>query len=308
MGARCQVCERGTLHAFGVCSGIEYLQCSLCQSICADEGAFNSANKGGSREYNEEYWSFEVRAARGRSYGSSILRAAEVFRMARVEVNRFLDISGGDGSLLDALSTLLPEMSEVFHVIEPFPPPPAFRSQHPNYKVGFIEDVEGQFDGGTCIEVIEHLFPETLKSLVRALSSRASPGALFYFNSAQPSFVIERDPAYLDPLVRGHVASYSVQGLQVLFRRFGFTVHELPGRDWGFLAEFTSAPPETLDGMFARLWSPQPENVQRIEACKFGPMFLAAGLESARCYLEAANGEARTRWALSLERRLTAAS
>jgi hypothetical protein len=182
MGAKCQVCERGTLHAFWVCSGIEYLQCSLCQSICADEGSFNSANKGGSREYNEEYWSFEVRAARGRSYGSSILRAAEVFRMARVKVNRFLDISGGDGSLLDALSTLLPEMSDVLHVIEPFPPPPAFRSQHPNYKVGFIEDVEGQFDGGTCIEVIEHLFPETLKSLVRALSSRASPGALFYFN------------------------------------------------------------------------------------------------------------------------------
>jgi hypothetical protein len=39
------------------------------------------------------------------------------------------------------------------------PAAPAFRAKHPNYRVGFLRDLDGKFDGGVCIEVIEHLPP-----------------------------------------------------------------------------------------------------------------------------------------------------
>jgi hypothetical protein len=303
----CDVCRQASISHFADVEGIPYNKCEGCSSIYADESKFYENGSSNSRKYDESYWEFEVESAKERSYGSSLIRVAEVFIMACRPIRGFIDISSGGGALLDALSFLLPEIADVFYGNEPFPPPPPYRSKHKNYYVGYIEEIDRKFDGGVCIEVIEHLFPDTLRALLSRLASRSNEGALYYFNSAQPSFVIERDFGYLDPFERGHVASYSVAGAQQLFAEAGFSVYELPGRDWGFFAEYTPSigrRTETLDSLFNRLWNPQPENLELLKSCKFGNFFLSAGREGARCYLEAATADERTKWALSLDKEL----
>jgi hypothetical protein len=52
------------------------------------------------------------------------------------------------------------------------------------------------------------------------------------------------------------------------------------------------------------LWRPMQENVALTSKDRFGPLFQTIGVESARCYLEAGNVEARTQWALSLQSEL----
>jgi hypothetical protein len=47
------------------------------------------------------------------------------------------------------------------------------------------------------------------------------------------------------------------------------------------------------------LWRPMQENVALTSKDRFGPLFQTIGVESARCYLEAGNVEARTQWALT---------
>src|SRR3712207_8677462 len=46
----------------------------------------------------------------------------------------------------------------------------------------------------SCIEVIEHLSPAILKEVIKQLAGVAEDGAVFYFNSAQPTFVKNEDP------------------------------------------------------------------------------------------------------------------
>jgi len=203
-------------------------------------------------------------------------------------VRRFLDVSCGAGTLLDTAAELMPEIAGTFWGIEPFPPPPAYRATHPNYRIGFLRDLEGRFDGGTCIEVIEHLPPPVLRSMLVELAAVSEPDALWFFNSAQPDFVINTDPGYLDPFKRGHVASYSVEGLRPVFAEAGFTLHALPGRDWAFLAEYAQRPPEDSTALLDRVWRIHPDNRKALESARFGPLLLAAGMEGARCYIEAA--------------------
>jgi hypothetical protein len=197
-------------------------------------------------------------------------------------------VSCGAGTLLDAAAELLPEIADTFWGIEPFPPPPQFRARHPNYRVGFLSDLEGRFDGGVCIEVIEHLPPTILAIMLGQLAAVSEPGALWYFNSAQPDFVLRDDPGYLDPFHRGHIASYSVEGLRHVFRAVGFTVHALPGRDWAFLAEYGDEPAMDGNALMSRVWTMLPENRARLESGRFGHLLVTAGIEGARCYVEAA--------------------
>ena len=238
-----------------------------------------------------------------RNHGASLIRIAEVFHYARRPIRRFLDVSTGAGTLLDAAAELLPEIADTFWGIEPFPPPPQFRARHPNYRIGFLRDLDGRFDGGTCIEVIEHLPPEVLKAMVAELAALSEPGALWYFNSAQPSFVLRDDPGYLDPHSRGHVASYSVEGLRHVFAAAGFTLHALPGRDWAFLAEHGTHPLQDANALLDRVWTMLPENRDWLDSARFGPLLRAAGQEGARCYLE---GAIRT-WAVEENARLAEA-
>lgn len=296
----CPLCQAGQLRPLREVEGVPYLRCDGCGTILAERAFLDRTMAGEARQYDDSYWQEELAAARQRGYGASLIRLAEVFLYARRPVRRFLDVSCGAGTLLDAAAELLPEIADTFWGIEPFPPPPAFRARHPNYRVGFLSDLEGRFDGGTCIEVIEHLPPEILSKLLGQLAAVSEPGALWYFNSAQPDFVERDDPGYLDPFRRGHIASYSVAGLRQAFGAAGFTVHALPGRDWAFLAEYGEHPVADGDALLTRVWTMLPENRALLEKGRFGHFLLAGGVEGARCYIEAA----KAAWAVGERRHL----
>jgi hypothetical protein len=296
----CPICNAGVLRPLREVDGVPFLRCDGCGSILAERAFLDRTMAGEARQYDDSYWEAELSSARQRGYGASLIRLAEVFLYARRPIRRFLDVSCGAGTLLDAAAELLPEIADTFWGIEPFPPPPEFRADHPNYRVGFLSDLEGRFDGGTCIEVIEHLPPEILSTLLGQLAAVSEPGALWYFNSAQPDFVLRDDPGYLDPFRRGHIASYSVEGLRHVFGAAGFTVHALPGRDWAFLAEYGDHPVMDGGALLTRVWTVLPENRARLEAGRFGALLLSAGVEGARCYIEAATAA----WAVEERRRL----
>jgi len=284
---------------------VAFYRCAGCGSLYAHPDFLDAVDRGTAANYGATYWAEELPSARDRSYGGSIVRVAETLRLSRIPVRRFLDIGSGPGYLLDALGALLPNSAGLFHGIELLPPPMADRSPHPNYRIGRIGDLEGRFDAGVCIEVIEHLTPKILGVLVGELAACSTPGALYFFNSAQPSFVELHDPGYLDPKRRGHIVSWSIAGVREVFAPAGFNVIPLPGRDWAFLAELGPARAVSADDLLSWLWQPVPENLTG--GNPFGPLFATAGLESARCYLEAAQAEARAHWAIGLERQVRAA-
>jgi hypothetical protein len=279
------VCQRENSNFLEKKSGVDYFQCSICGSIYADRQAIDIGT-GGSRVYDATYWRAQVEAARQRCFGGGIIRVAETMLYSRMQVNRFLDISCGTGFLLDAVATLNPALAEQMIGIEPYPPPPEWRSQHPNFRIGHISDLDGVFEAGVCIEVIEHLWPDALRSMLAELAKVSVEGSLYYFNSAQPSFVIKQKLVYLDPFTNGHVVSYSVEGLRSIFADSGFVVHALPGRDWAFLAEYGKRSPESAGELYTRLWKPVPENLSLLRKGTFGSLLRTIGLESARCYLE----------------------
>lgn len=283
-----------------VVDGVGYDRCGDCGSIVAEEGFLARLAAGEGRQYDDSYWEFELAAARERCFGNSLPRVAELFLYARRPIRRFLDVSAGAGYLLDAVTTLMPGFGAGMRAIEPFPPPERFRSRHPGYQVGFLPEVEGQFDAGTCIEVIEHIPPDILWGVVRDLGRVAAPGSTWYFNSAQPHSDIVREQGYLDPHRRGHIASYSIAGLRPMFAAAGFSLQPLPGRDWAFLAIQGKHAPRDTNGVLDWIWTPLPENMATLEAEPFGGLMRTIGTEAALAYAMSAVSEERTRWALGL--------
>ncbi|HET6235969.1 MAG TPA: methyltransferase domain-containing protein [Acetobacteraceae bacterium] len=225
-----------------------------------------------------------MKASRERCFGSSVLRVAETIAYCRIPIHRLFDIGAGTGWLLDALEVLLPEAIDRFHAVELIPPPPPHRTRNPNYHVGTLADLDGPFDAGIYVEVIEHLTPATLRRLIADLASVSRPASLYFFNSGQPEFVEHEDAGYLEPHRRGHIVSYSLAGLARLFEPAGFRVIGLPGRHWAFLAEFGSSAPVDPDALIARLWQPVRENRAMLDAYRFGELIRSAGIESARAY------------------------
>ena len=304
----CPVCLRGPAAWYRSVDAIAFFRCARCGSLFADPAFIARVESGNVANYHDAYWNNEIAAAQERNAGGSLARVAETMRLCRLPIERFIDIGAGSGGLLDCLAELLPEIADRFYGIELFPPSPELRSKHPNYRLGTLDSLTETFEAGLCIEVIEHLSPSTLRGLVAQLARRAAPGALFLFNSAQPSFVEEQDPGYLDPLGRGHIVSYSVAGAAAIFAPAGFHILPFPGRDWAFLAEFSATPPRSdLDAMFDRLWHPRPENLALLAGAKYGQMMIAMGLDSARAALEAAAVHERTAWALRLQAELDTA-
>lgn len=297
---KCLVCNSLKTEFFRAVDSVNYFDCNGCESLFADPD-FVSNLQSNNSHYGDTYWQDEVVSSRERSFGSSINRVCEVFLYSRIPIKRFIDIGTGPGYLLDALSVLAPNHKSLFYGCEVFPPPPQFRTGHDNYKIGSISDLEGKFSAGVCIEVIEHLSPSILKALIKELAGMAEDGAIFYFNSAQPTFVKNVDPNYLDPFIRGHIVSYSLKALKEIFAVYGFNLIELPGRDWCFLVEY-KAESRLLgsDGLLTRLWTALPENVSILKDNGFGPLMYTMGLESARCYLEHAISVERMAWAQSL--------
>ncbi|GGA25470.1 hypothetical protein GCM10010981_12540 [Dyella nitratireducens] len=287
-------------------SDVHYFECSGCGSLSADAQFLADVEAGKLSNYTDAYWQEELKAARERSFGSSLNRVAETFLYSRIPIDRYIDVGSGPGYLLDALSLVMPSSKSTFHAVELFPPAEEHRTTHPNYVVGTLDSLSIEFEAGSCIEVIEHLTPSILRELVRQLASRSTPGALYYFNSAQPEHVKQYDQGYLDPYGRGHIVSYSLKGLRPIFAEFGFTIHPLHGRTWAFLAEFDRVKECTADELLTRVWTALPQNIDRLKDHEFGPLMYTVGIESARCYLEHAIAMQRTNWALSLVNRLTA--
>jgi hypothetical protein len=157
-----------------------------------------------------------------------------------------------------------------------------------------VGDLEGLFDGGVCIEVIEHLTPAILRTMVAQLAARSTPGALYYFNSGQPSFVDSTDPGYLDPKRRGHIVSWSIEGARNIFSPAGFNIIPIPARDWAFFAEFRPPRSVSVDDLVSWLRRPVPENLAWFRRDAFGQLLETIGVESALCYLQGA----RANWAI----------
>jgi hypothetical protein len=286
--AICAVCLQGENSLHAVIDGVTYYMCDDCGSICCERAYLRTIEAGSGRVYDESYWREELSAARSRCYGSSVARVAETLLYCRRPVQRFVDLSCGAGYLLDSLAEMMPESTDLFWGIEPFPPPEKFRSTHPQYKIGFVDQLEGQFDAGICVEVIEHLTPRMLRGFAASLAMRAAPESLFFFNSGQPDYVLREDPGYLDPRHRGHIVSYSVDALQRIFGPEGFRVAALPGRAWACVMEFGGTQPMDADSMMTRVWTALPENRAIFDRGRFGGVLLTSGIEASRCYFESA--------------------
>lgn len=297
----CQLCA-GEQETFKIIDDIPYYECRGCGLIVANRSLYYSKITTKSKVYDDNYWKSELSAARERSYGSSLQRVAEVFLYSRIKINSFLDLGSGPGLLLDALALLLPNSKEIFHGVELYPPRKKFRSKHPNYHIGSLDNLNFKFDAGVCIEVIEHLFPDDLELLISNLSKKLNKGAIFLFNSGQPEYVKKTDPDYLDPMNRGHISSYSIDSLRIIFEKYNFSIYPLPGRDWAFLAIFGNNEDKesyNAESLLNLIWHPLPENISVLKDKEFGPLMFSMGIESARCYLESAICQDRTRWALS---------
>lgn len=277
----CPICDSKRTTDWGVVDSYPYFQCRSCTSIYIEPSVMQAMDAGQPVvEYSTDYWVMERTAARERSFGSSLARVAEVILYARRPIRRFLDIGSGPGFLLDALATYLPASQSTFFGVEMFPP--AEHSLHPNYVVGSVGTMEGVFEAGCCIEVIEHLTPSMLDALFSQLASVSTQGSLFLFNTALPEFVNNEDRGYLDPKRRGHIVSYGLPALSDMAGRHGFRLLPLRGKSWAFCLEYGE--PLSRDAPEDRIWSALPENRQLLFDPQMGSAMYILGLESARAY------------------------
>ena len=281
-GPACPVCEFAHTSPFRVVDGLDYFECLGCELIFAAPEALRAVEEGRfKRAYDESYWAREDHSAWQRSHGAALARIAEVFLYTRRPIRRFLDIGTGPGYLLDALSTYLPASKDLFWGVELFPP--ERHTSHPNFRHCGVADLEGRFDAGLCMEVVEHMTPRQVRRLGEDLAGVSEPDALYLFNTGMPRFVKSSDPDYLDPYRRGHVVSYSVKGLQALFQPAGFVVRPLRGKDWACVVEYrpTFSGQDLVD---ERIWTPDPSNARALKDPKMGELLYVLGLDAARAY------------------------
>lgn len=280
----CPLCAGPVGAPYATVAGHDYYLCEACDFIALSPSALAHIDGGaGIRSYGDDYWASELAAARERAWGPALARVAETLLYCRIPVRRFLDIGTGAGLLLEALAWHLPAARAVFHGVELFPPPPAARTPHANYHIGAVRDLAGPFDAGSCIEVIEHLTPRMLDGLVGDLAGVSARGACYIFNTGLTDYVRHEDPAYLDPVGRGHICVWSVTAARRVFEPHGFAVHPLPGKTWAFIAEYAATPPG--EGTVAdRIWTALPGNVALLRDPATGSVLHLLGMESARAY------------------------
>jgi len=295
---RCPICPDGSGRLFRNVDGYDYFWCGACDSIHIHPDVLADLDAGIALvgEYAQEYWQQERVGALERAAGLSLCRLGEAILYCRRPVQRFLDVGAGPGFLLQEAQRLIDPDARIFHGVEKFPPP--YAVECPNFHLGGVESLQGKFDAGVCIEVIEHLTPRMLDQMLRELATVSEPGSLWLFNTGMPDYVRNEDPAYLDPVHRGHIISYSLVGLRPYFERNGFAVRELPGRSFGFFAEFQ---PSEAPDFESRFCAPLPANLMLLQ--RHGLLYHAA-FETARSYFYYAGYLQRTHWALSLNEEL----
>jgi hypothetical protein len=280
--------------------GYAYFECMACGSLHADPDLLRMMDAGQSPvgKYENDYWEQERIAAVERAAGLALCRVGEAILYARRPVNRFLDVGAGPGFLLENLQTMLDPEGKIFHAAEQFPPP--YAVSNPNYHRNGLASLEPGFDAGVCIEVVEHLTPAMLRGLLSALSGIAAPGSFWLFNTGMPDYVKNEDPGYLDPLRRGHVVSYSLQAIRLIFSEFGFIANELPGKSFAFYAEYKDSNDLSFD---SRIYQALPDNIALL---KRNELLFHAAFEAARAYLYYDGYLKRTAWASSLNDALKA--
>jgi hypothetical protein len=294
----CCVCASGiSVHYLDV-DGYPYFRCRSCRSIHVHPSVIHDMDRGVSivRDYKESYWDEERAAARDRAAGVSLARAGEAILYCRRPVRHFLDVGAGPGWLLRNLIEMLDPLGEIFQAVEKFPPDYAYT--HANYHAGGVESLSGTFDAGVCIEVVEHLTPRMLSEVAEALARVSQPGSFWLFNTGMDEYVDKEDRSYLDPLRRGHIVSYSVEGIRGLFEQHGFRVAALPGKSFAFYAEYMPIEEPPFD---KRIYAALPHNVALLQR---HPLLHHAAFESARSYYYQAMSSERTNWALGLKQLL----
>lgn len=280
MGLNCAVCG-SVASIWRLVDGYVFTDCTSCGSIAITAEAIDFIDRGHSiRSYGDEYWQSEVSAGKERSWGSSIARAAEAIYLCQRKVEYFLDLGTGDGSFLDAISYYLPKMKDKFFGYEMFPP--LLRTNHIGYFSNALASIERQFDSGICVEVIEHLTPNMLKSMLLDLYACSNENASFIFNTGLGDYVRFEDASYIDPRGRGHIVSYGWQAVANIFHSCGFSVHRLGNRNWAFLAEKNDT--ASFD-IHKRIWHPRPENVAFLNDGTAGNVLQILARESLRAYL-----------------------
>jgi hypothetical protein len=273
----CAVCGEQAL-TWDRVDGHDFTDCGHCGSIALVTETIDQIDRGQFvRDYDTNYWQDEQIAAKDRAWGSSLARAAEAIYLTRRPVHRFIDIGSGDGSLLESLSTHLPNFSGQLFGVEMFPP--AKRTSHPGYVHASLADMNGSYDTGVCIEVIEHLTPKMLDGLLAALSLKSEPDALFIFNTGLGDFVRFEDRSYIDPVRRGHIVSYGWAAIEAIFARHHFRVSKIGNRNWAFVAEKS---PTTSFDIHDRVWQPVPKNIAILQDPTTGSLMQLLARESLR--------------------------
>jgi hypothetical protein len=279
----CPLCNAKS-RQFHVVDTIKYFECRSCEFIFADPRVLNSIDSGTPvRVYDSVYWKDELASARERAFGSSLARAAEAILYASRPVERFVDICCGPGYLLDALDIHLPHASQRFYGVERYPPPPEFRTTHPNYLMGEIDALAPKkFQCGVCIEVLEHLTPRMAQKLAADLHAISDPEALYLFNTGLVSYVKSEDLGYIDPHKRGHITVWSVLAARRIFEPAGFSVLQIPGKSWAFAIQLGSV--STQEDIRDRTWTSPSENQALLSDPKMGSVMHILGRESAWAY------------------------
>lgn len=208
---------------------------------------------------------------------------AEALYYVRIPVNKFMDIGTGPGYFLDAVEKYLPGSKEIFYGTEKFPPEDRYRTQSPNYILTGYDSLQFKIDCGICIEVLEHLTPNMFEGILKDLAKVSNEQAFYIFNTGMPEFVLKEDPNYLDPIKRGHIFSYSIEGVNCVAEKWGFTAFELPGETWAFALEYKSKS-KAGTSIQSRIWCPLEQNMAILKDRKMGSVLKVLGLESARAY------------------------
>lgn len=275
----CGVCGQGS-GLWAVVDGLKFTDCESCGSIAMCRSQLDLVDAGlFERKYDDSYWLEEDSAARERSWGAGLARAAEAILLCNRPIQRFLDVGSGAGHLLDGLSYYLPSSRNRMFGIEKFPPDN--HTKHPGFITGSVDDLNEKFDCGVCIEVVEHLTPSMIKQLARELASISLPDTLFVFNTGLSDFVRQECASYIDPLRRGHIISWGWPAIKSIFEPEGFTVHRLGQREWAFAIEFMPTSNVSLD---QRIWNPNDFNSRLLNDSVSGTVMHILGRESFRCY------------------------
>lgn len=281
---QCPVCNSGDIQLFKEIASFSYYECCSCEVLFISPDILTRIDAGiGLINYKESYWKDEPFAAKERSWGSTLARVAEVFLYSRVAIRKFIDIGSGPGYLLDSIQYQLPLSSHIFYANELFPPPLEYCTSNKNYLTGSLSDVDLVFNSGCCIEVIEHLTPGMVIKLFSDLATKSFENSIYIFNTGLSHYVKNEDTGYLDPLIRGHIMSWSIKGLRYLAETIGFQILPIPGKSWAFIAEYK--PTHDFHGTLEdRIWQALPENMSTLKDKKTGDLMYIMGLETTRAY------------------------